>query len=76
VSAIERRPVRVRGRWAIVTIDEHAVQCTVPAYGGGRYAVSGYGTTSIDQAAEYGRQHGTTYRTRADAERAITGEQS
>ncbi len=83
MSAREQRPVPIRGRWAIVTIDEHSVQCTVPAYEharkgrpvrSGSYAVSGYGERQIALAAEYSRQHGVTYATEADAQRAIDGD--
>ena len=67
-------PVRVRGRWAIVTVDERAVQCTVPDAEGGRYFVRGYGDASIARAAEYSRQHGTTYAARSEAMAVIEGE--
>ena len=67
-------PVYVLGRWAIVTVDERAVQCTVSDTEGGCYFVRGYGDASIAQAAEYARQYGTTYATRSEAMAVIEGE--
>jgi hypothetical protein len=67
VMSVERRPVEVRRRWAIVTIDEGANQCTVPAVNGGRFFVNGISERSIESAASYSRQFGTTYATAAEA---------
>jgi hypothetical protein len=65
--SIERRAVECRGRWVVVSIDDVRIQCTVHAYGGGRFVANGYGGRSIMLAAEYSRQHGTSYATEAAA---------
>jgi hypothetical protein len=66
--SIERRAVECRGRWVVVSIDDARIQCTVHAYGGGRFVANGYGEKAIMLAAEYSRQHGTSYPTRAEAD--------
>jgi hypothetical protein len=84
MSAIERLPVRVRNRWVIVEIDSNRMQCVVtvhPRYrairsgGSTAYFVNGYGETSITRAAEYAREYGYTFATRAKAEAWASGEE-
>lgn len=73
----ENRPVESHGRWVIVSIDDVAVQCCVPAEGGGVYFVKGYSENSIRLAADYARSFGTSYATEEearDSERMRAGE--
>jgi hypothetical protein len=69
--SLERKLVQRHGRWAVVTIDDHAVQVTVPAPGGTRYAVNGYGDSSIAAAASYAVQHGKSWPSREAAIEAL-----
>lgn len=72
MSALERRPVRVRGRWVVVIVDADRAQCKVlcrPGRGRGlAYYVNGCCDSSVAYAAEYARDFGYSYRSRFAAE--------
>jgi hypothetical protein len=78
--SVERRPCFIRDRWVIVEIDDDAIQCRVaihPIYrqgGVSSHFVKGYGERAITGSAEYARDYGYSFESRAAAEAWAKGE--
>ncbi len=78
---MKRLLVASGGRFAVVTIDEHASQCTTPAARQARtsgptgsYVVQGVGDASVDRCARYAVQHGRSWSRRAAAVAALAAD--